>query len=119
VVNFSAATLDRTFGAIADPTRRAILGRLAHGEASVKELAAPFHMSLPALMKHLDVLERAGLLRRHKTGRVNRCQLVAEPLSEAAGWLAAYQPFWEAKLDALEAFLSRPAGDNPHDPTHG
>jgi len=113
MVNFSAQTLDRTFGAIADPTRRAILNRLARGEATVSDLAAPFHISLPAILKHLDVLERAGLLRRRKTGRVSRCQLVAEPLSEAAGWLAAYQPFWESKLDALEAFLSQPGGGQP------
>ena len=108
MVNYSANPLDRTFSAISDPTRRAILSRLAHGEASVKELAAPFQMSLPAVLKHLDFLESAGLLRRQKIGRVNRCQLVAGPLAEAAGWLAAYQPFWEAKLDALSTFLSRP-----------
>jgi DNA-binding transcriptional ArsR family regulator len=116
VVNFSASTLDRTFSAIADPTRRAILNRLARGEASVKELAAPFQISLPAILKHLHVLEGAGLLRRHKIGRVSRCRLVAAPLSEAAGWLAAYRPFWEEKLDALDVFLSEPEAGGPNDP---
>ena len=111
MVNFSPGMLDRTFAAVADPTRRAILNRLARGEASVKELAAPFDMSLPAISKHLTVLERAGLLRRRKVGRVHHCQLVGQPLGEATAWLMAYRPFWESKLDALENYLSQASGD--------
>ena len=87
-----------------------LLHRLAEGETSVKELAAPFKISLPAISKHLTVLERAGLLRRHKIGRVRHCQLVGQPLSEAAAWLLAYQPFWESKLDALDDYLTHPDG---------
>jgi DNA-binding transcriptional ArsR family regulator len=113
VVNYPASRLDRTFAAVADPTRRAILHRLARGEASVKELAAPFDMSLPAISKHLTVLERAGLLRRRKVGRVHHCQLAGQPLQEAAAWLQAYQRFWESKLDALEDYLSQDSADGP------
>jgi DNA-binding transcriptional ArsR family regulator len=113
MVNLSSGALDRTFSAVADPTRRAMLQRLAHGEASVKELAAPFDMSLPAISKHVTVLERAGLLRRRKVGRIQLCQLVGQPLGEAASWLMAYQRFWESKLDALEDFLSQDSGDGP------
>ena len=116
MVNFFSSPVDRTFAAIADPTRRAILGRLARGEASVKELAAPFDMSLPAISSHLEVLERAGLLQRRKIGRVRHCQLTAAPLADAAAWLAAYQPFWEGKLDALDAFLSQPEADEQNGP---
>jgi DNA-binding transcriptional ArsR family regulator len=115
VVNLSAGALNQTFSAIADPTRRAILQRLARGEASVKELAAPFDMSLPAISKHVTVLERAGLLRRQKVGRVQRCQLIGQPLGEAAAWLMSYQRFWEAKLDALVDYLSQDGGDGPTD----
>ena len=111
MVYLYSGTLDRTFAAVADPTRRAILSRLARGEASVKELAAPFKMSLPAISKHLTVLERAGLLRRQKVGRVHHCQLVGQPLGEAAVWLQAYQPFWESKLDALDDFLTQDRAD--------
>src|SRR6266498_3442775 len=111
MVNSSGRALDQTFAAVADPTRRAILNRLARGQASVTELASPFDMSLPAVSKHLKILERAGLLRRHKVGRVHHCQLAAEPLGEAAAWLAAYQPFWDAKLAALDDYLSRAQGE--------
>ena len=114
MVNYTSGALDRTFAAVADPTRRAILHRLARGQASVKELAAPFDMSLPAISKHLTVLERAGLLRRHKIGRVHRCQLVGDPLGEAAVWLMAYQPFWESKLDALDEYLSQDRDRDPN-----
>jgi DNA-binding transcriptional ArsR family regulator len=117
MVNRSSGTLDRTFAAVADPTRRAILHRLARGEASVKELAAPFNMSLPAISKHLTVLERAGLLRRRKIGRVHHCQLVGRPMGEATAWLMAYQPFWESKLDALDDYLSQDSADDQDDPT--
>lgn len=99
------ARLDATFGALADPTRRAILARLALGESSVSELAQPFRMSLPAVTKHLRVLDRAGLLEHHKDGRVRRCRLDPQPLKTAAQWIAHYQEFWEEQFDALEEFI--------------
>ena len=89
----SAATLDATFAALADPTRRAILARLALGETSVGELATPFAMSLPAVSKHLGVLEGAGLLTRERDGRVRRCRLEPGPLHSAADWIAQYRRF--------------------------
>lgn len=97
--------LNAVFAALADPTRRAILGRLARGEMRVTALAAPFKMSLPAVSKHLRVLERAGLLVREKDGRVRRCTLRAAPLRNAVEWLAHYQAFWTAQLDSLAVFL--------------
>src|SRR5436305_13408442 len=99
--------LDAVFSALSDPTRRAIVVRLSEGEASVSELAAPFDVSLPAVTKHLRVLERAGLLEHHKVGRVRRCRLVAEPMREADDWLARYRVFWDKRLDALSAHLTR------------
>ena len=108
MVNASAFALDTTFSAVADPTRRAILARLARGEATVKELArsTPVRISPPAISRHLRVLERAGLMRRRKVGRQHYCRLVADPLSSAAAWLATYQRFWDAKLSALDDYLS-------------
>ena len=103
--------LDRTFSALADPTRRAILSRLSRGGSSVGELAAPFNMSLPAVSKHLRVLEKAGLLRREKDGRVRRCSLKAAPMAEAAGWLSFYRRFWEGQLDSLADYLGEAAGE--------
>ncbi|MDH3498129.1 MAG: metalloregulator ArsR/SmtB family transcription factor [Gemmatimonadota bacterium] len=100
--------LDRTFGALADPIRRAILARLAEGESSVGELARPFDVSRPAISRHLRVLERAGLVRRARDGRVSRCALDAGPLREAADWVDHYRRFWEAQLDALARYLDRP-----------
>lgn len=97
--------LSRTFAALADPTRRAILHRLTAGEATVKELAAPFEMSLPAVSKHLKVLERAGLIRRGRHGQWRPCRLDARPLEDAAQWIADYQPFWEGSFDRLEEHL--------------
>jgi DNA-binding transcriptional ArsR family regulator len=105
MVKYSDPSLNTTFAALADPTRRAILARLAHGEASVGELAEPFSMSLPAVSKHLRVLERAGLLAREKEGRVHRCYLRAKPLKDAAAWIVRYQRFWEGRFDALAAYL--------------
>jgi DNA-binding transcriptional ArsR family regulator len=105
MVKYSAHTLDRTFAALSDPTRRAILTRLARGDASVSELAAPFAMSLPAISKHLRVLEQAGLIERTRDGRVHRLRLVAQPLHEAAAWIAHYQQFWEQQLVALADYL--------------
>src|SRR6478736_1358174 len=105
MVNYSPALLDATFGALSDPTRRAILGRLAQGEATVGELAAPFHVSLPAVSKHLRVLESAGLLRREIDGRIHRCRLSAQPMKDAARWIEEYRKFWEHQFDALAKYL--------------
>jgi len=98
-------SLDTTFLALADPTRRAILAVLHTGDASVSELARPHKMSMPAVMKHIGVLERAGLVSHHKTGRTRRCHLVASPMQQASAWLGTYKRFWEGRLDALERFL--------------
>jgi len=98
--------LDRTFAALADPTRRAMLARLSEKESlSVSELAEPFSMSLPAVMKHLGVLSDAGLVGREKSGRIVSCRLRAEPMREANDWLNRYLKFWTERLDRLAAFL--------------
>ena len=97
--------LSRTFSALADPTRRAILARLATGEASVTELAEPFEMSLPAISKHLKVLEHAGLITRSREAQWRPCRLHADPLKGAADWLDHYRIFWEQSLDRLESYL--------------
>jgi DNA-binding transcriptional ArsR family regulator len=106
-----SATLDGVFSALADPTRRAILVRLAEGEASVSELARPFDVSLPAITKHLGVLERAGLLEHHKEGRVRHCRLVATPMRDADAWLSDYRVFWEQRLDSLIDHLKSNQGE--------
>ncbi|MCA9739775.1 MAG: metalloregulator ArsR/SmtB family transcription factor [Gemmatimonadota bacterium] len=98
--------LDRTLHALADPTRRALLARLARGEASVGELAEPFAISRPAISKHLRVLEEAHLVRRTREGRVSRCVLDAAPLKDVAAWVARYEAFWEQQLDALARYLA-------------
>ncbi|MGE0715696.1 MAG: ArsR/SmtB family transcription factor [Alphaproteobacteria bacterium] len=106
MVKYEQAALDRTFGALADPTRRALLARLNEADSvSVSELARPFAMSLPAVMKHLDVLSDAGLIVRAKTGRTVACRLNASPMREAMDWLARYERFWTDQLDRLAAFL--------------
>jgi DNA-binding transcriptional ArsR family regulator len=106
MVNFQGPDLDRTFAALADPTRRALVMRLAEQPGlSVSELAAPFAMSLPAVMKHLDVLSDAGLVDRSKTGRTVACRLDAEPMRDAFEWLNRYEKFWSERLDHLAAFL--------------
>jgi len=106
MVKFQDTTLDRTFGALADPTRRALLARLTQRpDISVSELARPFPVSLPAIMKHLDVLADAGLIARHKTGRGVECQLKAEPMERAMEWLNRYERFWSERLDRLAAYL--------------
>src|ERR1700742_2984564 len=98
--------LDRTFAALADPTRRALLARLTDRDTlSVSELAQPFAMSLPAIMKHLDVLSDAGLSAREKSGRVVACRLTAKPMEQAMDWLNRYQRFWSDNLDRLAAFV--------------
>jgi DNA-binding transcriptional ArsR family regulator len=97
--------LSYTFSALADPTRRAILARLALGETSVTELAQPFEMSMPAVSKHLKVLERAGLISRGREAQWRPCRLDAGPLKEAAGWIEEYRRFWEQTLDRLDKYL--------------
>ena len=99
--------LDTTFAALADPTRRAILARLVSGEAAVTELAAPFEMSLPAISKHLKVLERAGLIARGREAQWRPCRLEAAPLKRAADWLEHYRRFWDQSLDRLEDYLRK------------
>ena len=102
----SATDLDEVFGALSDPTRRQILTTLAKGERTVSELAEPFQMSLPAISKHLGVLERAGLINRERQGRVRRCSLEPEPLADALEWIAAYGRFWEERLESLDLLLA-------------
>jgi DNA-binding transcriptional ArsR family regulator len=97
--------LSTTFAALADPTRRAILSRLALGEAPVNELAEPFSMSLPAVSKHLKVLERAGLIVRGREAQWRPCRLAANPLKDVADWVEHYRGFWEQSFDRLDAFL--------------
>jgi DNA-binding transcriptional ArsR family regulator len=115
MVNSSPETLNTVFAALSDPTRRSILQRLSYGEATVTEVAAPFmvDMSLPAVSKHLRILEAAGLIVRRKTGREHHLRLAAAPMKDAAEWLDVYRQFWEAQFDALAAFLR----DNPDDAT--
>lgn len=99
--------LSNTFAALADPTRRAILARLALGETSVTELAAPFEMSMPAVSKHLKVLEKAGLITRTREAQWRPCKLEATPLQTAAEWIEQYSRFWEESLDRLASYLDR------------
>ena len=103
----AAARLDATFSALADPTRRAILARLASGEASVNELAEPFAMSQPAISKHLKVLERAGLISRGRDAQRRPCRLQAQPLAEANAWLENYRRYWEQSFAQLDDLLER------------
>lgn len=106
MVNLQSPILDRTFAALADPTRRALLTRLdEQGGVSVSDLARPFPVSLPAIMKHLDVLSDAGLIARKKVGRTVTCQLKAEPMEQAMNWLAKYERYWTEQLDRLAAFV--------------
>jgi DNA-binding transcriptional ArsR family regulator len=114
MVYYTDAQLDRAFAALADPTRRAILDRLARAdELAVTEIAAPFAVSLPAVMKHLDVLARAGLIERAKTGRTVRCSLRAGPMETAMQWLTRYERFWTEKLDALAKFVEEESCPSP------
>ncbi len=111
MVNYNAVVLDNTFHALADPTRRAILTRLSEGKATVSEIAKPFPMSLPAVYKHLKVLEHAGLLSRKKEGRTVYCDLNPAPLSQAAAWIQRYEQFWESQFDALASFVENHGED--------
>src|SRR5260370_37197983 len=99
--------LDAGFRALADPTRRAILAALARGQTPVSVLAAPHRMSLPAVMKHLQVLERAGLVKQRKKGRVRHCQLAAQPLKQAETWLSKYRMFWGHQMDSLDRYVTQ------------
>ncbi|MGH7516442.1 MAG: ArsR/SmtB family transcription factor [Gemmatimonadales bacterium] len=113
VVKYSPA-LDRTFAALADPVRRAVLERLQDGEATVSELAEPHRMSLPAFLKHVGVLRRAGLVSDRKVGRERRCRLAARPLEAAEDWITQYRRFWGRQLDSLERYLTdQPDKEDP------
>jgi DNA-binding transcriptional ArsR family regulator len=115
----AADHLSVTFGALADPTRRAILARLAKGETSVTELAKPFDMTLPAVSKHLKVLERAGLITRSRDAQWRRARLRAQRLEEAADWVERYRQFWERSFDRLDAHLRElQKGDKKNDQRH-
>jgi len=105
VVKYSDDDLDSVFAALADPTRRAVLNSLAEGGQAVSELAAPHGMSLPGFLKHLRVLEDAGLIERTKEGRVVSCELDAAPLKAASAWMSRYEKFWTEKLDSLARYL--------------
>jgi DNA-binding transcriptional ArsR family regulator len=107
MVKYCPATLNRTFAALANPTRRRILAHLARGDKRVTHLARPHAMSLPAVSKHLRVLEKAGLLRRRRYGRVHEMQLDARPLKQAAQWVEEYRKFWEGSLDRLAQYLEK------------
>ena len=114
MVKYNNQVLDRTFAALSDSTRRALLARLSGREAlSVSELAEPFAMSLPAIMKHLDVLSDAGLVAREKTGRVVACRLTAKPMEQAMDWLNRYQRFWSDNFDRLAAFVEEDTWRQP------
>lgn len=120
MVKHYSEQLDRTFFALSDPTRRAIIGNLAlKGQCSVLELAEPFQMSLPAISKHLKLLENANLITRKREGRVHYLKLSADPMSEANDWLASYTKFWNNQLDSFERFLETPLdGDKSDDDTN-
>jgi DNA-binding transcriptional ArsR family regulator len=107
MVKYSDRTLNQTFAALADPTRRRILAHLARGERCVTDLARPHAISLPAVSKHLRVLERAGLLRRRRYGRVHQLKLEATPMKQAVRWIEEYRKFWEGSLDRLTAYLEK------------
>jgi len=107
MVKYQSRSLNRTFAALADPTRRRILAHLAQGDRRVTDLARPHDMSLPAVSKHLRVLEKAGLLRRRRYGRVHEMRLDAKPLKQAAQWVEEYRKFWGGSLDRLAAYLEK------------
>jgi DNA-binding transcriptional ArsR family regulator len=107
MVKCSSRLLDRTFAALADPTRRHILEHLAGGDRCVTDLARPYSMSLPAVSKHLRVLEKAGLVRRRRNGRVHRLKLDAAPMQQAQQWIEEYRKFWEERFDRLDEYLKK------------
>jgi len=107
MVKCSSRILDRTFAALADPTRRRMLEHLSRGDLCVTDLARPYSMSLPAVSKHLRVLEKAGLVRRRRRGRVHSVKLEAEPMKQANAWIEEYRKFWEGSLDRLDEYLQQ------------
>jgi DNA-binding transcriptional ArsR family regulator len=115
MVKHSTPALDATFAALSHSTRRGILAQLALGETSVSDLAVPYKMSLPAVSKHLRVLERAKLVERRKDGRVHRCRLVAEPMKSAAEWIERYRMFWQEQFDSLARYLEESRNENEED----
>ena len=115
----TADHLSAVFGALADPTRRAILARLADGDLTVAELSAPFSVSQPAISRHLKVLEGAGLVSRSRRATARPSHLEAEPLQEATAWLARYQEFWDESHDRLDTLLASLQGDQPNQPPRG
>ena len=122
MVKYNDNALDATFHALADPTRRAILARLSLGQASVGELAEPFTISLPAVSKHLKVLEGADLITRHRDGRISRMEFNPASMIGAAEWIDFYKKFWEGRLDRLARYLedAKPTGEDENDePTNG
>ncbi len=119
MVKCSSNQLDRTFAALADPTRRSLLEHLSHGDRCVTDLAKPHSMSLPAVSKHLRILEKAGLVRRKRHGRVHSLKLEAAPMQEAKQWIEEYRRFWEGSLDRLDEYLKQlQAKDKSHDHPH-
>lgn len=113
MVNYQMHDLDGIFHALADPTRRAIIGALAQGPKTVGEISQPFDISLPAVSKHLKVLERVGLVSREVRGREHHCRLNPESLASAQDWLSFYSGFWQERLDSLDALLNEPGEDQP------
>src|SRR5215469_12974721 len=113
MVKYSPRLLDRTFGALADPTRRRILAHLAEGQRCVTDLAKPHRMSLPAISKHLRVLEQAGLVRRQRRGRVHQLALEAKPMQEVQQWIEEYRRFWEESLGRLDKYLTKLQKESP------
>jgi DNA-binding transcriptional ArsR family regulator len=111
--------LSATFAALADPTRRAILARLASGECSVTELAEPFEMSMPAVSKHLRVLEQAGLISKRRDAQKRPCRIEAAPLKDVAEWAERYRQLWEERLDRLDAYLQTLQKASQREKTHG
>jgi DNA-binding transcriptional ArsR family regulator len=107
MVEYGSRMLDRTFGALADPTRRRLLAQLTEGDECVTDLARPHAMSLAAVSKHLIVLEKAGLVKRHRNGRVHSMALEARPMQEARAWIDRYRKFWDANLDQFEKYLDK------------
>jgi DNA-binding transcriptional ArsR family regulator len=105
MVNYNEVSLSQTFAALADPTRRALLARLSAGETRVSVLATPFRVSLPAISRHLRVLEEAGLVQKRRVGREQLCSLASQPLGEAALWLSQYKQFWQSQLDRFASYV--------------
>jgi DNA-binding transcriptional ArsR family regulator len=115
MVKYHEERLNAVFSAVSDPTRRAMLARLAKGECTVTGLAEPFSMSLPAISKHLRVLESAGLISRQVSGRIHRCRLAAIPMKDALDWMSFYRSFWEERMDALGDYLTNLEPEEEHD----